>query len=131
MSQENVEIVRAAIEAFNRGDLDAAVRDAAPDLVYDLSRAAGPIRGVYALDQVRGVMEDLTEVWESHRIEPHEYIEMDEQVVVPWTYHGVGRDEIEVQARTPWLFTIRDGAIERVCMYQERHQALEAAGLRE
>jgi hypothetical protein len=26
-------------------------------------------------------------------------------------------------------FTIRDGAITRICMYQERAEALEAAGL--
>ena len=131
MSQENVEIVRAAIEAFNRGDLDAALRDAAPDFEYDLSRATGPNRGVWGLDQVRGVMDEFVGIWDSSRIEPHEYIEADEHVVVPWTFHAMGRDGIELRARTTWTFTIRDGAIERLCMYQERDEALEAAGLRE
>ncbi len=32
MSQENVEAVRRAFEAFNRGDRDAAVADFAPDM---------------------------------------------------------------------------------------------------
>ena len=31
MSEENVEIVRTALAALNRGDLDAAFKDAAPD----------------------------------------------------------------------------------------------------
>jgi ketosteroid isomerase-like protein len=131
MSQENVEIVRAAIEAFNRKDLDAALRSAAPGLEYDLSRATGPFRGVYTLDQVRGVLGELDGVWESSRIEPHEFIEAGEQVVVPWTYFATGRDGIEVQARTTWTFTIRNEAIARLCMYQERQEALEAAGLSE
>jgi len=52
-------------------------------------------------------------------------------VVVPWTFHAMGRDGIEVPARPTWTLTIRDGAIERICMYQEREDALEAAGLTE
>jgi ketosteroid isomerase-like protein len=124
-------MVRAALEAYNRGDLDAAFRDAAPTLELDLSRAAGPNRGVYRLDQVREVVDDIRDVWASARIEPHEYIEAGEHVVVPWTFHVIGRDGIEVQARTTWTFTIRAGAIERICMYQERQDALEAAGRKE
>ena len=52
-----------------------------------------------------------------------------EHVVAPWTFFAMGRDGIELEARTTWTFTIRDGAIERVCMCQERREALEAAGL--
>jgi hypothetical protein len=36
-----------------------------------------------------------------------------------------------VQARGTWLWTIRDGLVVRVCLYQELQEALEAAGLRE
>ena len=131
MPQENVEIVRAVLEAFNRRDWDGALRDAAPGLEYDLSRAAGPNRGVYRLDQVRAIMVEFAGIWESVRIEPHEFIEAGEHVVVPWTFHAKGRDGVEVQARVTWTFTIRDRAIERICMYQERQEALEAAGLEE
>ena len=41
MSQENVEIVRAALEALTRGDVDSTFKDAAPDATIDLSRAVG------------------------------------------------------------------------------------------
>jgi ketosteroid isomerase-like protein len=34
MSQENVEVIRRAYEALNRGDLDGAVEDAAQDFEY-------------------------------------------------------------------------------------------------
>jgi ketosteroid isomerase-like protein len=53
MSQENVEIVRAAIDAYNRGGWEAALKDAAPDFELDWSRAIGPLRGVYGREQVR------------------------------------------------------------------------------
>ena len=131
MSQENVEIVRALIDAFNRGDFEAVFNDVAPDAEVDLSRAVGPVHGVFRLDQFRRLVPEFAENWESLRIEPHEFIEAGEHVVVPWTLHGRGRDGIEVVTRVTWVWTIRDHAIEGVCMYQERQQALEAAGLSE
>jgi ketosteroid isomerase-like protein len=53
MSQENVEIVRAAIDAYNRGDVDGAFKDAAADFEYDQTRAVGMDRGVFNLDEFR------------------------------------------------------------------------------
>lgn len=129
MSEENVEVVRAALEAWNRGDWDAALKDAARGFALDNSRAAGPNRGVYRLDQMHEFWDEFTGIWGSYRMEPHEFIEAGDHVVVPVTFHGVGRDGIEVEARPTWIVTIRDGAIERIRMYQEREDALEAAGL--
>ncbi len=60
MSQENVEIIKAMIEAINRADWDAVFQDAAPGFEFDLSRAEGPVHGVFTLDQVRGVTEAAT-----------------------------------------------------------------------
>jgi len=131
MSQENVEIVKAAHDAYNREDWDAFFKDAAPRAETDFSRAVGPWRGVFGLDQIRPVLEDMRETWESVRAEPHEFIEAGDCVVVPWTMHGRGRDGIELVGRATFVWTIRNGAIERVTLYQEREQALEAVGLSE
>ena len=60
MSQENVEVVRLASDAFNRGDIVAAMKDADPEAELDFSRALGPYRGVYQLDQIRGFLDDFT-----------------------------------------------------------------------
>jgi ketosteroid isomerase-like protein len=54
-----------------------------------------------------------------------------EDVVVPHTVHFRGRDGIEVKARTTWLLRLRDAKVERVCMYQDQQEALDAAGLRD
>jgi ketosteroid isomerase-like protein len=131
MSRENVEVVRAWIDAANREDWDAAFKDAAPGFEFDFSRAVGPARGVFKLDQIRGFWDEFFKMWEEVRFEADEFIEAGDLVVVPWTMHTKGRDGIEAAARVTLLWTIRDGAIERVSMHQERQEALEAAGLRE
>src|SRR2546428_1458727 len=124
MSQGNVEIVKANIDAYNREDWDAFFKDAAPGAEMDFSRAVGPWRGVFGLDQVRRVLGEFHEYWESVRLEPQEFIEAGDLVVVPWAMHGRGRDGIESVARATFVWTIRDGAIERVTLYQERQYAL-------
>ena len=131
MSQENVEIVRAAIDAYNREDWDAWLESMASDFELDMSRAVGPVSGVLSLDQVRQGLEDFAGYWESLRIEPHEFIEAGDRLVVPWTVHVRGRDGIEVVSSPTFVWTIRDGTIERVALYQERQDALEDLGLSE
>lgn len=131
MSEKNVEIVRAAIDAFNRGDVDAAFKDANPDFQYDQTRAVGIDRGVFNLEQFQSLLATFTDSWESFTIGADELIDAGEDVVMPFTNMARGRDGIEVQARGIWVWTIRDGSIVRACLYQKRHEALKAAGLRE
>src|SRR2546423_3881132 len=131
MSQENVDIVRSAYDAYNRGDLDAALKGAAPDCELDWSRGVGPNRGVYKLDQMRSFFDDFTDTFESVRVEPDEFIDAGDHVVVPQTGYIRGREGVEATARVSLLWTCRDGAIVRICLYQQKRDALEAAGLRE
>jgi ketosteroid isomerase-like protein len=133
MSQQNVEVVCAMIDAVNRGDWDATIKDAAPDFVWDNSRAIGTDNRVVltSAEQARDFFKELNEIWESFRIEINETIPIGDHVVVPHTGHVRGRGGIEVHARTTWLFTIHDGKIERVCLYQDKQEALDAAGLSE
>jgi ketosteroid isomerase-like protein len=131
MSQENVEIVKAWYDAWNREDWDAMLKDAAPGFEVDFSRSDGPLAGVFGLDQIRRLTEEFFETWESARLEPHEFIEAGDLVVVPGTQHVKGRGGIEVAARGAFVWTIRNGAIERMVMYQSRQDALEDLGLSE
>jgi ketosteroid isomerase-like protein len=126
-----VEIVRAWFDAYNREDWDAMLKDAAPGFEVDLSRAVGPWRGVFGLDQIRRAWGEFFETWESGWLEPHEFIEAGDLVVVPGTMHVKGRDGIEVVSRGALVWTIRNGTIERMVMYQEKEDALEDLGLSE
>ena len=131
MSRENVEAARAAVDALNRADLEGALKDAAPDFELDLSRGMGPDAGVFKGSQVRGWWDQFTANWESIAIEPCEFIPVDEHVVIPLTMRARGRDGIEVPSRPTWVLTFGNGALARLCMYQERADALGAVGLRE
>ena len=127
-----MEIVRAAFDALSRGDIDAALKNVSPDAEYDVSRALGPVHGIFrGLDEIRKSWEEFSEPWESQHWEVDEFIEHGEHVATPITNHLRGRDGIEVQARVAFLWTIRDGMVIRACFYQERQDALEAAGLSE
>ena len=131
MSQENVEIVRACSESINRGDLEALLEHCAPDCEFDLSRAVGPIHGTYRGGQFRRAFKEFCEPWESYRAELDGLIDAGELIVASVTGYFRGRDGVEVQTQTAYVWTIRDGAIEHICFYQERRDALEAAGLSE
>jgi ketosteroid isomerase-like protein len=132
MSQENVDVMRAAVEAINRGDWDVVFKDAAPGFEWDSSRALNTdTQGVFTADEAVRVFKQARELWDSLWIEINEVIEVGDHLVVPHTFHVRGRDGIEAQARTTWLFTIRNGKMERGCLYQEKHEALEALGLSE
>ena len=126
-----MEIVKAAIDAYNREDWDAFFKDMAPGFELDFSRSIGPWRGVFGLDQILRVLVEYRETWESARVEPHEFIEAGDLVVVPSTGHVKGRGGIEVVVSATLVWTIRNGAIERIVMYQEKEDALEDLGLSE
>ena len=61
----------------------------------------------------------------------HGFTEAGSEVVVPNTAHLRGREGIEVIARSTFVFTVENGQITRLRMFQERAEALEAAGLSE
>ena len=126
---DNVATVRAFVEAYNREDLDAALGLTTDTFELDFSRARGPYRGVYARVQVRDVLAGMNSTFESVRFEPHEFIEAGGRVVMPMTIRFRGRDGIEVKAETTNLFEFRDGAVERIVLYQYIGEALKAAGV--
>jgi ketosteroid isomerase-like protein len=133
MSQENVEIVRAALEAFNRGDVDAVVADAAPDLEYVATGAIPGAGGVYrGPEGFRRFLETFWGEFADARIELHEFIDAGNRVLVSQTLRGRGKQS-GVEANWPvWqLWTLRDGKIVRGRGYTSRQEAVDAAGLTE
>jgi ketosteroid isomerase-like protein len=131
MSQENVEIMRAVIDALNRGELEAALKHMDSDFEFDASRTIGPVGGVVKLDQMRAAWDEFFGLWEAVRFEVDEFIEAGEQVAMSATNYHRGRDGIEVTVHPCYVWTIRNGRIVHGCFYQEWQEALEAVGLSE
>jgi ketosteroid isomerase-like protein len=132
MSQENVEVVRRAIDAFNRRDLDAAIWDNDPDVEVDWSRSRGVEAGVYrGQEATRVFWNTFLDMFERVVVSPDEFIESGEHVLVPNLTRLWGRDGVAVEAHSVSVVTLRDGRILRWRLYQERAEALAAVGLSE
>ena len=134
MSQENVEIVRRANEAYNRRDLDGFFEGWAPDAVLDWSRSRRSGAGVYrGHREIRAFAEEFLAIWDEVRIEIVDGpVEVEDGLLIAENIAYLrGRDGIEVQARSAWLITIRDGEQTSLTLYQTKQEALEAAGLSE
>jgi ketosteroid isomerase-like protein len=143
MSQEHVEMVRGLWEPFKGVDLtavdwdDEAIREMteryfSPEVELRWSRN-GPEARVY---QGRdGVIQAFREWYESFReyyIEPLDFIEQGDCVVIPQRHRGVGSTSgIAVEVQVTHVYEVRDGQIARVDEFDTLDEALEAAGLSE
>jgi ketosteroid isomerase-like protein len=130
MSQENVEVVRRAIEAFSRRDLDAI--ESHPDVEVDWSRSRGVEAGIYrGREETRRFWSTFYESFDRIVAVPEELIEHGDYVIVRDRTRLWGRDGIEVEARNVGLVTVRDGLILRWRLCRDRAEALKAVGLAE
>ena len=132
MSQENLEVVRRSQDAWNRRDLTTWLASFRSDAEFDWSRSRGPLKGVY---RGRGELEVFWDAfWSTFddvQVELHDFTEVGSEVVVPNTAHVRGRQGIEVTAKSTFVWTVEDGRITRLRMFQDQAAALEAAGLTE
>ena len=130
MSEENVALVRAFVDAVNEGDWAAAFTEFSHDDVeIDWSRSEAPYRGIYrGRDGARRFGEFLDH-WTAARLVPSDFIAAGDDVLVPHSVHFRGRDGIEVSVRATYVFTMRDGLCVRWRIHQELDEALKAAGL--
>ena len=133
MPQENVERVRRATDAYNRGDLDGILENWASDAVLDWSRSHGFDAGVFrGHGEIRAFWRRLLAAFDNVRVELVDPIEVENGLlIVENVAYLRGRDGIEVQARSTWRITIRDGETTSLTLYQTKQDALEAAGLSE
>ena len=134
MSQANVEMVRDAAAAFNRGDLDTWVESWADDIDYRAIEGALDDRGaMHGKEAVRAYVQDWLATFDGFSSEPIELIDAGEDRVIAVTRIS-GRAKlsgVETDLTDAALYTIRDGKIARGREYWTKEQALEAAGLSE
>ena len=133
MSQENVEIVRRSTDAYNRRNVDGMLENWAKDAVLDWSNARSFDAGVYrGHAEIRAFMEEFFASWDDVRIElVYGPAEVEDGLVIAENVTYLrGRDGIEVQARSAWLITVREGKQTSLTLFQSKQDALEAAGPR-
>jgi ketosteroid isomerase-like protein len=130
MSEENVELVRDAFAAWERGDLDWLDRHTDPEV--EIAQPPNlPGGSTYTgKDGMREALRDWPSQWDELRIELREATALDQRRVLAMT-HQVGRGKgsgVEVEADIAFVFTVRQGKLVRWQMFTSREEALEAAG---
>ena len=133
MSKENVESIRAVIEAFNRRDVEALKTLFVTDAEIVPVRAALEGTVYRGPDAVEHWIAAVDESWEELRVELEGGVrDGGDRVLVLGRIHGQGRESgapIDVVAAAVAYF--RDGLITTLHNYTNPAEALEAAGLSE
>jgi ketosteroid isomerase-like protein len=135
MSQENVEIVRRGYEAFNRGDWDAALEVADPEIEWRLhgELALDVQQTVRGREALKNLWASFFDAWDDYNMGLLDLIEAPDGrllATVHFTAVGLG-STVPIDLTYFWLYLVRDGAIATVDIYLDRAEALEAAGLSE
>ena len=133
MSQENVEVMRAALAAWIAGDMKALFAHFHPELVYH-PRAdepdPSPHVGRDAYERlVYGFVDSFSEV----TLEVLELIDVGDPVIASTVLHGVLRGQGSASAGVSdtyvFVYKLRDGLIVEGWEYRTKQEALEARGL--
>ena len=133
MTEANVEIVRAALETWNRswrgGDLGPALDVMDPDVVLDFSGNVFNPRVLRGHEGFRQLMADVAEVWDEVTFDVEELIPTDDGVLTLVVARARGRASgVAIEDRVAQVFTLRDGKITRVQAYADREEALATVG---
>jgi ketosteroid isomerase-like protein len=134
MSEENVEVVREATDAFNRRELDTFGALLSPDVVWEVNPELPGLREVYrGRAEVRGLQEELLELGEGVHVELPRITELsDDRVFTETVITGRGKGSgVPIDLHYWTVLWVEEGKIARRQVWMERDEALEAAGLEE
>jgi ketosteroid isomerase-like protein len=132
MSQENVDVVRRFLDAFNARDVEVLVRLSAEDCEWVPFRAQ--LEGIVyrGHEGVRQFLSDMNEDWETFRIDPLEFRDRHQRVAV------IGRvkarsagSSMEIESIAGFVHEVEQGRVRRITSHSDVEAALDAVGVRE
>ncbi len=133
MSQENVEVVAAALDAFDRRDKNRLVALLDPGIEWELAGFLldqEPVRT--GPEQVWDYLTSLDEAFEDIEAERGEYLEVGGNVLVPIHVRGKGRSSgVAGEFSFTSVFTVANGKLLSGRNYPTYAEALAAVGLSE
>jgi ketosteroid isomerase-like protein len=143
MSEENVDLIKGFLSAYEGIDLVAfwrdtdsadlravfeAVYDPAIEIVWvDTSPDSGPFHGI---DEAMRAFEEWLESFEEFFMSTTEFLDAGDEVVVTAVTPGRGKGSgAQVEMTVYWVIAVNDDKIARLHEYSTKAGALEAAGL--
>ena len=132
MSQEHVDAARRCLEGWNRGDIEAWLEPAHPEvewssaIVRQMEGAETVTRGHAGL---RRFWDDWHAVWDT-KLNISEIRDLGETVVVLGEMQIRGEASgVDIERPTAWVFEFEAGLTRRVRAYLDWQEALEAVGV--
>ena len=132
MSQENVEVVRDGWDAWIRGDLPRLFHHFDPNVVWDTSNFHDwPESTYHGVEGVERFLSEWREVWDGLEVDVEDIrAAPDGRVVSLVRQRGKGRGSgLAMEMESAQVATLRDGKVTRIDNYEDRAEALAAAGL--
>lgn len=129
MSGAKADIARRAYEAFNRGGVEAILEFLDPDIEWRMwERFARDERVYHGHDGVREVIAIFEENLDGFRVDPHEFIEVGERVLVPVRMRGCPKGtDVEQSFELVQVWETRDGShASRLEVYETVDEAMAA-----
>jgi ketosteroid isomerase-like protein len=129
VAQDNVEIVRAAFDAYHRGDEAAMFALTAPDVLVTQFPDQLDVRDFHGHDGLREVMAEWIGTWDDWTIELLGARELDDRVLASARQRGRGKGSgAPMESEVTFVFTIRRALIARWQLFHSEQEALEAIG---
>jgi ketosteroid isomerase-like protein len=132
MSEENVEVVRAAAQVWNAGDMDAFGE--LHDIDVILRPASNwPEPGPYTgREAVMGFYQRMRETFDADTVELiGGFSHAADRVAARWIWHPEGGHGPESNLEVTAIYAVRNGKVREIEYFWDHDEALEAVGLSE
>jgi ketosteroid isomerase-like protein len=130
MAESNEQRLRRGYAALSRGDYEVIRELVDPEIVLR-DRPEVPDAGSYrGFEGMLSTLRDTSESFEEFRLEPTQFFEHGDKVVVFLVMTARGRTSgVPVKERIAHLWTLRDGLAVELQAFTVQADALEAAGM--
>jgi ketosteroid isomerase-like protein len=132
MPEENVDVIRKVVEAFNRGGVEAALAYFGPEVEW-----VGPPEWLEdhlykGHDGLRRLAAQWVENFDEYRLDPERFLDSDAGVVALLLTRGrIKGSSDPVEQQVTWVCRVSDGEVVHVQVYFSWQEGLEAAGVSE
>ena len=131
MSQRDIDAILSSYEAFNSGDLDAAMDAFDPEIEWNVPPVLPDAQVYHGHEGVKQFWGTWRETFNDFRVVVEETFDAGERIVVMTKIIGRGRDSGIVVDSPSFgqIWTMREGKAVHVEMKPNRREALEEVGL--
>jgi ketosteroid isomerase-like protein len=131
MSQEDIQLARTAVAAFNRRDLAGLVELITDDFEWVTWTGTVEPTAYHGAEGLARYFRDA-DVWELLNLDVQEFRDLGDEVLVVATFHARGGGSgLEIHAPYYSAFFTSGGKLARVLSFRTEDEALRAVGLRE